>query len=487
MQLIALSCTDRLMPTQAACGSGLRALRQVFFCLAIIAAVAFSSGCGDKGASAADPAPGGGGGGGGKGGGRRGAGGDVPVTVATAAHKDVPVEIQVIGNVEAYTTITVKSQITGELNNVHFNEGDFVKKGEVLFEIDRRPLEASLNQAVANTARDRAALGQAQANLAKDSAQAKYAETQAKRYAELAQSGVISRDQAEQLRANADAVAQAVAADQAAIESAKAAIGAGEAAVQQIRVQLGYTTIRSPIDGRTGNLTVKQGNVVTANNMDMMTINQVEPIYVTFSVPEAQLNAIKGYMGRQKLPVRAKPQNDESTEEVGALTFIDNAVDATTGTIKLKGTFTNNDHKLWPGQFVRVTLRLTTQANAVVVPNEAVQAGQNGQFVYVVKPDRTVDARPVTTGQRVDQDLVIQSGINAGDVVVTEGQLRLAPNNPNIKVVVRDGRGGGGRGGRGQAQGRGEAQAQPAPGETQPQGGPPEGRKGGRRGGKKTD
>lgn len=449
----------------------------------MIVAVAFSSGCGEK--AAADPAATGGGGG--KGGGRKGGGGDVPVTVATASQKNVPVEVQVIGNVEAYSTITVKAQVGGELNNVHFREGDFVKKNDVLFEIDRRPLEASLNQAVANTARDRAALGQAQANLAKDAAQAKYADTQAKRYAELAQSGVISRDQAEQLRANADAAQQAVAADQAAIESAKAAIGAGEAAVEMVRVQLGYTTMRSPIDGRTGNLTVKQGNVVTANNMDLMTINQVEPIYVTFSVPEAQLNAIKNYMGQGKLAVRAKPQDDDSAEETGSLTFIDNSVDPTTGTIKLKGTFTNSDHKLWPGQFVRVTLRLTTQQNAVTVPNEAVQAGQNGQFIYVVKPDRTVEARPVTVGQRVDQDMVIQTGLQAGEIVVTEGQLRLAPNNPNIKVAVRDGRGGGR--GRGQGGGgRGEAQAQPAPGADQP-GDAPEGKKGkgGKRGGKKTD
>jgi multidrug efflux system membrane fusion protein len=377
----------------------------------------------------------------------------VPVTIATAATKDVPVEVQVIGNVEAYSTITVKAQVGGELTAVRFHEGDFVKKEDVLFEIDRRPLEAQLNQAVANTARDRAALGQAEANYAKDNASAKYADTQAKRYADLAKSGIISKDQAEQLRANADAVAQAVAADQAAIESAKAAIGAGQAAVEQIRVQLGYTTIRSPINGRTGNLTVKQGNVVTANNMDLMTINQVEPIYVTFSVPEAQLNAIKNYMQAQKLAVRAKPQDDASAEETGTLTFIDNAVDPTTGTIKLKGTFTNSDHKLWPGQFVRVTLRLTTQHNAVVVPNEAVQAGQNGQFVYVVKSDRTVEARPVTTAQRVDQDMVIQSGLEPGEVVVTEGQLRLGPNS---KVAVRDGKGGrGGKGGarRGQKDG----------------------------------
>ena len=231
--------------------------------------------------------------------------------------------------------------------------------------------------------------------MARDEANAKYQDAQAKRYAELFQAGVISKDQAEQLRASADASAQAVNADQAAIASAQAAIGASTATAENAKVQLGFTTICSPINGRTGNLTVKQGNVVTANNMDMMTINQVEPIYVTFSVPEAQLTAIKKYMALGSLSVRARPQDaDTGDEERGALTFVDNTVDVTTGTIKLKGTFPNTDHKLWPGQFVRVTLRLTTQQNAVVVPNEAVQTGQTGAFVYVVKagPDRGIAA-----------------------------------------------------------------------------------------------
>ena len=267
-------------------------------------------------------------------GGRRGMGGDVPVVVAKASQRDVPVEIQVIGNVEAYSTITVKAQVSGQLTDVYFHEGDFVHKGEKLFTIDPRPLEAAYNQALANVARDQAAIGQAEANLARDAAQAKYQDTQAKRYADLLAGGVISRDQAEQLRASADAMAQAVNADRAAIESAKAAIAASRATADNAKVQLSYTSIPSPIDGRTGNLTVKAGNVVTANNMDLMTINQIEPIYVTFAVPEAQLPSIKKYMAIGKLSVRARPQDGDVTDEdSGYLTFVDNTVDVTTGTI----------------------------------------------------------------------------------------------------------------------------------------------------------
>jgi len=399
------------------------------------------SGCGNSGASASN-APGG------RGGKKGMGGGDVPVMVAVAAQKNVPVEIQVIGNVEAYSTISVKAQVTGELTNVYFHEGDYVRKNDLLFRIDPRPLQAALNQAKANLAKDEASLGQAEANLARDAAQARYAESQANRYQQLFEQKIISRDQAEQLRATADAAVQAVAADRATIESQKATIGASRAAVENAQVQLGYTEIRSPIDGRTGNLTVKLGNVVMANSQELMTINQVEPIYVTFAVPESQLPAIKQYMAEGRLPVRARPQDDPGGEEQGILTFVDNAVDTTTGTIKLKGTFPNGDRKLWPGQFVRVTLRLTTQQNAVVVPNEAVQTGQNGSYIYVVKQDRTVESRPVTVGARVDQDSVVESGLEPGETVVTEGQLRLAPGS---RVVVRDGKGGGGgrRGGNG--------------------------------------
>jgi len=390
-------------------------------------------------------------GGGGKGGGKKGGGGDVPVTVAKAATKDVPVEVHVIGNVEAYTTISVRAQVTGQITNVYFNEGDYVKKGDRLFSIDPRPLQGVLNQMEANLLKDQATLGQAQANLAKNSGQAKFLAEKAGRYAQFFEQKMVSRDQADQFKADTDAMAQSVAADRATIESVKATIGASQTAIENARIQLGFTEIPSPITGRTGNLTVKLGNIATANSQELVTINQVEPIYVTFAVPEAQLTAVKKYMAVGRLPVRARPQDDPEGEEIGILTFVDNAVDMTTGTIKLKGTFPNTGHKLWPGQFVRVMLRLTTRKDAVTVPNEAVQTGQNGSFIYVVKPDQRVESRTVTVGSRVDQDMVIESGLEAGETVVTEGQLRLAPNS---RVVVRDGRGGGGGRGRGEGGGK---------------------------------
>src|ERR1700728_3296488 len=309
--------------------------------------------------------------------GRPGEGGPVPVVVATVSQRDVPINVDVIGNVEAYSTITVKAQVGGELTKVSFHEGDSVKKGDLLFTIDGRPYEAQLSQAQANSARDTAALSQAQANLARDIANEKYAQDQAKRYHGLFDQGVVSREQADQMGSSADALSQTVLADKAAIESARAQIVADKAAEDTATVQMSYTTIRSPIDGRTGNIAVKQGNVVAANTTDLMTITEVQPIYVTFSVPEAQLGDIKRYMGQGELPVHAAPQADTSAQEAGVLTFIDNSVDATTGTIKLKGTFKNPVNRLWPGQFVRVTLGLTTRQHATVVHHQAVQNGQD--------------------------------------------------------------------------------------------------------------
>ena len=373
----------------------------------------------------------------GKGGGKRGGGGggDVPVTVAKVARRDVPVDVQVIGNVEAYSTIAVKAQVGGVLTKVHFQDGDYVKEGDMLFTVDARPLRAQLQQVEANLARNHAQLKLAEANLARDLAQEQYAIAQANRYAKLMTEGVISKEQSEQTRTNADAVAQGVSADRAAIDSVKAEIGATQATIENIKVQLGYSEIRSPIDGRTGNVIVKQGNVVNANTVDMVTINQVQPIYVAFSVPESQLRDVKKYMAIGKLPVSVIPPEGESDRETGFLTFVDNAVDMATGTIKLKGTFPNPGRRLWPGQFVRVSLRLTTQSNALVVPNQAVQTGQSGEFVFVVKEDRTVESRPVTTGVRSDQELVVHKGLEFGETVVTEGQLRLAPGS---RVSTRD-------------------------------------------------
>jgi multidrug efflux system membrane fusion protein len=382
------------------------------------------------------------------------------VVVATVAQKDVPINIDVIGNVEAYSTISVKAQLGGQLTKVYFQEGDYVKKDDQLFTIDPRPyqaqlsqVQAQLSQARANLARDTAALGQSEANLARDNANEKYAQVEAGRYAKLFEQGIISREQTDQVHANADALSQTILADKAAIESARAQIVASRAAVENAAamvenstVQLSYTAIRSPIDGRTGNLTVKQGNIVSPNVMELMTIAEVHPIYVTFSVPESQLSDIKRYMAKGKLQVTAHPQDNAADSETGVLTFIDNTVDPTTGTIKLKGTFQNADNKLWPGEFVRVTLQLTTRPNAIVVPNQAVQTGQDGQFVYVVKQDRTVEMRPVVTGTRVDQDLVVDSGLKPGETIVTEGQLRLAPGS---RVQFGGGRGGPGGGRRG--------------------------------------
>ncbi|HUK35314.1 MAG TPA: efflux RND transporter periplasmic adaptor subunit [Vicinamibacterales bacterium] len=389
-------------------------------------------------------------GGGGRGGRGRGDFGAVPVVTTKVTERDVPVDIAAIGNVEAYTTISVRSQVTGQLEAADFREGDFVKKGQVLFTIDRRPFEAALQQAEANLTRDQALLTQAEAQLARDGAQAEYAQLTAERQASLLGRGIVSKDVSEQARAAADANAAGVKADRAAVESARAQLDSQKAAVDTAKVQLDYCIIKSPIDGKTGNLTVKTGNLVTANTTELMTIAQVEPIFVTFSVPALQLGAVRQRFGKERIAVSVTPQDGLTAAVDGALDFIDNSVDVTTDTIKLKGKFDNNDRRLWPGQFARVSIRITTLPHALVLPNQAVQTGQDGQFVFVVKSDSTVDQQPITTGQRIGDDVVVEKGLQAGQVVVTEGQLRL---EAGTKVQVGDGRGGAGagrgRGGRG--------------------------------------
>jgi multidrug efflux system membrane fusion protein len=393
--------------------------------------------------------------GGKKGKGGRGAdGGPVPVVVAKVTAKNVPIEVNAIGNVEAYSTINLVPQIGGQLTEVYFNEGDFVKKGAKLFSIDPSPIEAQIAQAEANLARDEALEAQAEANLARDVANEKYGRDQASRYAQLFKEGIVSKEQGDQLASTADALGNSVKADRAAVDSSKAQLRADQANIRNLKVQFDYTTIYSPIEGRTGNLTVKRGNVVVPSVSSLMSITQVEPIYVTFSVPETRLAEIRRYMAQGKLGVEATPQ-DGSTDQParGELTFFDNSVDPTTGSIKLKGTFANAERKLWPGEYVNVVLRMAIRPNALVVPNQAVQTGQDGTFVYVVKDDGSVEMRNVTAGIRVDQDLVIDKGLAAGETVVTEGQLRLAPGS---RVQIGPNRPGGGEGGSKDGKGKGK-------------------------------
>ena len=386
--------------------------------------------------------------------GRFGEGGPVPVVAAKVVRKSVPTEVTAVGNVEAYSTVNVVPQISGQLQQAFLREGDFVKKGDKLFQIDPGVLEAQIAQAEANLARDQALSAQAEANLARDISSEKYARDQASRYMALFQQGIVSREQGEQFAATADSAANSVRADRAAVESAKAQIRADEANIRNLKVQIGYTTIYSPIDGRSGNITVKAGNIVNSNNTVLMTITQLEPIYVTFSVPETRFSDIRRFMASNQLSVKATPQDGSADTARGVLTFVDNNVDTTTGTIRLKGTFENSAHKLWPGEYVNVVLQMAVQQNALTVPNQAVQTGQDGNYVYVVKDDQTVEMRAVTPGARVDQDLVIDKGLEDGETVVTEGQLRLTEGS-RVQIGGPGGPGGpGGRGGKGGRRGK---------------------------------
>jgi len=332
----------------------------------------------------------------------------VPVTVAKAVKKTVPIELSAIGTAEAYSTVSIKGQVNAVLKEVHFKQGDFVKKGNLLFTLDARPFQASL--------------AQAQANLARDKAQADLTVVQAERYKKLYDEGISPKEQYDQMQANAAAQQGSVHADEAAVESAK--------------LELQYCEIYSPVDGRTGALQVYPGNLVKENDVPVLVvINQIAPLYEDFSVPEQYLGVIKKYMAEGRLQIEATPYGD-TAPETGYLTFVDNTVDNTTGTIKLKGTFENTDHRLWPGQFSTVALRLSEQENATVVPTQAVQTGQSGDFVFVIKPDQTAESRTVKVARTLGSESVIANGIEPGETVVTDGQLRLIPG---IKVQIKTG------------------------------------------------
>lgn len=323
-----------------------------------------------------------------------------PVVAADAGRQDVAVNFRTIGSVQPYTTVAVKSRVDGHVIAVAFQEGQIVKKGDLLFTIDPRPFEADLKQAEAALARDKALLEKAKLDLT--------------RYTELAKKDFAPKQQLDQAIANA--------------ASAAATVKSDEAAVDHARLELAYTAIRSPIQGRTGNILIQLGNVVKANDtVSLVVINQTQPIYVTFAVPERNLPDIKRRMTEGILMVEALPQGDTGAPIRGELTFVNNTVDTTTGTIQMKATFANQPERLTPGQSVNVTLTLANKAQAVVIPSEAVQIGPNGQFVYIVKQDMTVEQRPVVTGVNEGGMTVIESGVEAGEKVVKEGQLRLFP------------------------------------------------------------
>src|SRR5215510_7057157 len=344
---------------------------------------------------------------GGRSGRRGGGGGVVSVTVASVVQKSVPVELTGIGTVEPFSTVSIRVQVTGTIQNVHFKEGQDVKKGDLLFTINPRPFEDALKQV--------------QAVLAKDMSILENAREQVRRYAELVKKEYVSREQYDQIQAAANANEASVEADRAAVENAK--------------VQLSYCRLYSPVDGRTGDLLVDEGNLVRTNDATpLVTINQITPIYVTFSLPEQTLSAIKEGMARGKIRVRAIIPQEENRPELGFLSFVDNAVDRTTGTIKLKATFSNSDRRLWPGQFVKVAATLSDEPNAVVVPSQAIQTGQDRQQVFIVKSDSTVELRPVVVNRTIANDAVIDKGVQPGEQVVTDGQFLLGPGT---KVQVK--------------------------------------------------
>ncbi len=329
-----------------------------------------------------------------------------PVVVSTAEQRDIPLQILAIGNVEAYQTVQIRSMVNGQIAGVHFKEGQDVRRGDLLFTLDKRPFQATLDQAIGNLKRDEAQLANS--------------ELQARRYTDLEKQGIVSRELGELQRTQEQSNSAAVQADKAAVESA--------------RVQLSYADIRSPIDARTGAVLIHLGNLVKANDTPyLVQLNQVQPIYVTFSVPETGLDEVRRFAANHlKVLAYAKGTTTDAAE--GTLTFIDNGVDPQTGTVKLKATFTNKDRKLWPGEFVDVVLNLSTQKDMVVVPTKAIQTGQQGDYLFVVKNGNTAEARPIVTGGSYKNLTLISKGVAAGETVIVDGQVRVVPNG---KVVVQ--------------------------------------------------
>jgi membrane fusion protein, multidrug efflux system len=325
----------------------------------------------------------------------------VPVVVATVEQREVPVQLQAIGNVRPKATVAVKARVTGQIAEVFFQEGQDVKKGDVLAKIDPAPFEV--------------VLAQAKARLAQATTQADIAKKQAARYTNLSQSGGVSREEVDNFKSTADA----------ALSNQEAAA----ATVKEAELQLSYCQVISPITGRAGRRAVDAGNVVKEDETDLVVINQLRPIEVIFAVPEQHFTDIQTYMKRGELKVTITPSGSAAQKIQGVLSFVDNAIKPATGTLEVKATMPNEDLSLWPGQYGEVALTLTTQPNALVVPATAVQTGQNGQYVFVVKDDSSVDLRNVELERTVGNEAIIRQGLKVGEVVVTDGQLRLVPGS----------------------------------------------------------
>jgi multidrug efflux system membrane fusion protein len=347
--------------------------------------------------------------------------------VAKVSQKSMPVEVTSVGNVEPVSTVSVKAQISGELLEVHFKEGDFVRKGQLLFTIDPRPYQNQVAQIQANIGKDQAQLQQAEANLAKDTAQLEYAKSESQRYATLLQRGLIAADASEQVKSQANALQESVRADQAALESVRAVVVADQSALDAAKLQLSYCTIYSPIDGRTGAVMVDAGNLIKSADVPIVVINQVNPIYINFAVPQQYWADIKKNLTDEVFRVRAIVPQDPEHPKQGTVIFIDNAVDTATGTLHMKASFDNLGNQFIPGMFVNVQLRLSEQANAKVVPTPAVAEGPNGKIAYVVKSDQTVEMRPVVSTYAFAGESVIESGLERDETVVVDGQTRLIP------------------------------------------------------------
>lgn len=380
----------------------------------------------------------------------------VPVTVATAMSQVVPIEVHTIGNVLAFSTVNVTPQVTGQLTKVDFTQGQFVKKGDLLFQIDPRQYQATLDQALgnvakdtamiqsakANMAKDKATIGQFEANLKKDKASLAYADLEKSRYATLVNQGVVSHEQSDQYNTNAataDATIQAdqkaienaravVQGDQAAIDTAKGTLEADQGVADNAKLQLSWTTIRSPMDGRTSSLNVYEGNIVNPTGaMPLCSINQVDPIYVTVAVPEQYLNDLRRSQQDGTLKLQALIEGRKTDYVDGTISFMENTVNTSTGTIAMRASFANKDFRLYPGQFVDVIISMPPKGPSVTVPTRAVQNTQQGTSVYIVQSDNSVKLTTIKAGQASGDFTAVQEGVNVGDVVVTDGQLQLSP------------------------------------------------------------